>query len=828
MAIAMKNGVKVTVDVSDINVKFTKTIQELNAGLTKTQKNLNLQYNAQGMLVDSLQRCVEGLSTWQIKLGMWIDETGKARTLAGEYAEGLSRTELELGFYADELGNVYDRQDEVIRKTKDAIDAENEKREALQRTREAFADSFEALGDGVGRFNSLLSSFEGLSGEAEETRKSLVRVFGTLDAATQAFSAIQNLQAWFKEAKTSALAFNTALKASETTAGGLKAAIASIGGPWTLVASGVAAAVAAFVAFNATADQMEVPNAELDGLSEHFKEIKQRAKEAGEEIRGVADVLKYGAFYESGSELEEAQKKLADQKAQFDALMEKNGVTSMDQWRGEFGGTNESAAEFAKVAKGKDDQEKIDQSLADYNNAMEEYNNVVKKLVDEARDQQKTEEEKALELKSQYEAILELAQTDEDRAAIQNKIRSIDEEIADAKAQELADQRDKLAKSLGISLDFSPEKTQEELFAEEKAKLESAFNDDGSGLIKSKEELNEAIDRLREKYSDAASADLSDQLGNVGSSEELQELRNALEESKQKGLILEDEYNRILEQSNEKEQELLDAQIEAIPGLRALIEANDAAKNAAEMSAKASDYASNYSASNPFDSGDAFSDDQLKLLQDNPNGILTDAAAQYASAMEAAQKALEENVIDNETYNELVNRANENLAKATDDAAEKLRKEAEQERNKARSELGIDSIMESLKSPAQKYAEKLQKASEALEKGQINEEEFAAFKNKLDQDEAERQEKLAGAEDKFKEEKKPESKDAPTKSMEGGSSDLYLALVKNSTANYQSRMQATTERMYGVQYEALNESRQMNYYLSQMLSGGESETPVWG
>ena len=51
-------------------------------------------------------RCVEGLSLWQARLGMWIDETGKARTISGGFAEGLSRTELELGYYADKTGNV--------------------------------------------------------------------------------------------------------------------------------------------------------------------------------------------------------------------------------------------------------------------------------------------------------------------------------------------------------------------------------------------------------------------------------------------------------------------------------------------------------------------------------------------------------------------------------------------------------------------------------------------------------------------------------------------------------------------------------------------------
>ncbi len=77
------SGVKIVVDTTDIDVKFTKSVEQLNASLTKAQKSMRLTYDANGQLVDALGRCAEGLSNAQLKLGMWIDEEGRARTFEG-------------------------------------------------------------------------------------------------------------------------------------------------------------------------------------------------------------------------------------------------------------------------------------------------------------------------------------------------------------------------------------------------------------------------------------------------------------------------------------------------------------------------------------------------------------------------------------------------------------------------------------------------------------------------------------------------------------------------------------------------------------------------
>lgn len=141
MAVAgLSNGVKITVDTSDIDVKFTRSIEQLNAGLTKTQRSLKLTYNSNGELTDSLERCVEGLTTAQIKLGMWVDENARARTFNGGFADGLSRTELELGAYADALGNVHKKTGEILRAAKENANVQDQTAHIFGTMREAASD----------------------------------------------------------------------------------------------------------------------------------------------------------------------------------------------------------------------------------------------------------------------------------------------------------------------------------------------------------------------------------------------------------------------------------------------------------------------------------------------------------------------------------------------------------------------------------------------------------------------------------------------------------------------------------------------------------------
>ncbi|MBR4753135.1 MAG: hypothetical protein IK077_15385 [Thermoguttaceae bacterium] len=893
------SGSAVPLDNKQFDIKFTKTVEQLEAGLSKAQKALGLFYNDNQRLNDALGRCVEGLSMWQIKLGMWVDETGRARTVAGGFADGLSKTELELGYYANKAGEVRDRTDQFVRKTKEAIEAEKAYEASIQRTREAFADAFDAMGDGSGRMASLLAQFEGLNDEAESLRYGLARISGSLDAASQTFSSIQNFAAWFKEAKTAAIAFQSSLAASATTAQGLKAAISALGGPWSVLAGSILAAGTALLTFNSTAKETE--NLSIEGsfgekVSESFKEIARRAKEAGDEIRGLSDVLKYGAFYQVGNELEEAQKRVDQTLAKFDELAEKaSGLTSMKQYREEFGGTNEGAIESALNGNllSEKQKEELKQSLADYDDALAEYNAVAQKLIGTVRDEQKTEEQKADELKRQYQNLLRYAETDDDRLAIEKKIRSIDEGIAEKKAKNLAN----LEKELGIPLNFSEVLEQEKRMAqafqrasdriknsdlslddmertldaareqlekdfsvpglgEELEKLRKRFYEgslkletlddlakaedklrsefsipglhdaleklrdhyksDGSGLIKSKEEFDDARKRLWEKFGDAY---FSEQFKNAETQDDVERLKKELADAQGKTRISETEYQKLLERATAKEAELLAAQIDAIPGLKALIDANEAAKNAVDYQKKALENAANYFHD---DLLNAFSKEQFDFLNVNPD-LLDASMKDYVDALAAAAEGLKKNAIDRETYDELVKRANKNLADATDEAAKKLKADV-------RSELGIDALMESLKSPLQKFDETIAKASKALEFEQITGEEFNAIKKKLEEDLLNQNKEIGDVREKFEKEKEREKKSdsAPAKSLEAGSTDMYLAQIRSSQS-YQSKVLDATEKLRSAMRESLDETRQTNFYLSELLAANSSaDYPSWG
>ena len=166
---------------------------------------------------------------WQIKLGMWVDETGKARTVAGGFADGLSRTELELGYYATESGKVCDRTGQFVRKTKEATEAEKEYNISLQQTRERFADAFQALGDGAGRLSTFIALFDGVNEGANDASRSFAELASVANVASQSFSFFQNLGAGIQEAKAAVVALNKAMAASATTAQGLKAVAAARG-----------------------------------------------------------------------------------------------------------------------------------------------------------------------------------------------------------------------------------------------------------------------------------------------------------------------------------------------------------------------------------------------------------------------------------------------------------------------------------------------------------------------------------------------------------------------------------------------------------------------
>lgn len=151
--------------------------------------------------------------------------------------------------------------------------------------------------------------------------------------------------------------------------------------------------------------------------------------------------------------------------------------------------------------------------------------------------------------------------------------------------------------------------------------------------------------------------------------------------------------------------------------------------------------------------------------------------------------------------------------KATEDKAKK--------RDAVRSKLGVDALMESLKTPAQKYDETMDDIAAAAKAREITAQERQALEDKAADD------YWAALEEnnrKFGEATKSLAKAGGgkvelAKSMSSGSEALYLTQVRGLTSTYQNRIQSTTAEIRDVARESLYQASQTNGYLQTLAEG---------
>lgn len=186
------------------------------------------------------------------------------------------------------------------------------------------------------------------------------------------------------------------------------------------------------------------------------------------------------------------------------------------------------------------------------------------------------------------------------------------------------------------------------------------------------------------------------------------------------------------------------------------------------------------------------------------------------------QKAFREGAISEEQMTKARRSRKKQLDELARQEKEAAKQNAARRRQDMRSSLGVDALMDSLKSPLQKYRETMDEIATAMKSGAISREERAALENKAADDYWKKM--TSTREDKTTSQR---AKTELAKSVSSGSAELYLAQVKNQTANYQSRIQQTTEDLCRTCQESLYQSQQTNLYLQEMLanSGGVG---VWG
>ena len=457
------------------------------------------------------------------------------------------------------------------------------------------------------------------------------------------------------------------------------------------------------------------------------------------------------------------------------------------------------------------------------------------------------------------------------------------EELATAQENLKEKLRDALAKELGVDFDAKPEPTADELFEASKKRLDDAL---AKGVVSS-EQFATAQDQLRDKYADALATRQATDDAEKSVAAKIAEWNAALADGKvaqercndaiaelekaardqlfaetgvdgEKTLSPLEAYNANVAkwsaalESGTVDQAEFSAAVEKLrDAARAQIAGLETAKTANE------EYAETLKQLNEARKAELITEterarleaDAAKKRDEARKGELADLG--YGDLLDRASELDKSADVEEKTARE---RYREELSKYRDalengrivqeefdkaqDALRKIRnaeikaeekKAAEdkaKKRDATRSKLGVDALMESLKTPAQKYDETMDEIAAAAKAREITAEERQALEDKAADD------YWAALEEnnrKFGEATKSLAKAGGgkvelAKSMSSGSEALYLTQVRGITANYQNRIQSTTAEIRDVARESLWQASQTNGYLQTMAEGGGGGT----
>ena len=325
-------------------------------------------------------------------------------------------------------------------------------------------------------------------------------------------------------------------------------------------------------------------------------------------------------------------------------------------------------------------------------------------------------------------------------------------------------------------------------------KIQSALERDMITESQSKELLSELYDKtesaLKDKFKDV---DLSNS----------KDAADAWKKAMESGTITQEAYNEELEKAKASipyYDSLTDGEI-----IDPFKEYNDIIKNLVKQREKTEDTKKQ--------------DRELeRLLKDLGNtDAVKESLGEYNDAIKRITTAYENEIVNKEERDKLQGEATSSLIEslnkekaAIDDATAKRKKSL-------RDSLGVDSYLESLKTPAKKYNEAVDKINEALKEGAINRKEAAAMKGKAQDEYWQQLDKLTETAQKGAE--KIEKLELGQSSYRGSES-LYLAMVKNSQANFQKNIQDTTGRIANYQSQAVYQSQLTNAYLATIATAG--------
>lgn len=777
----LSTGIKINVDATDLDVKFAKSAEALNRTLTKSQKSLGLFYNEQKQLVNSQGQVVEGLSQAQIRLGYYVDELGRTRTYQGGYIEGLNASQKAMGWFSDEIGNVYNRLGELViesqRATKSLGDLNDELAEgssvsseyetALQDMADGADQALGALSQLAGQTSQLFATIQAATGENDAFTSSIIAASQSVTTFIETYGAVVGVMQYMDALRRATVAQTVATEAATVAQTGLNTAMKA--NPVGLIVGGVAALATAVATYKSTVKEAA---AETSGA---FAEIEAAARRAGEAIKSAADIARFASvggpksYGDLESEFNQIQADQAKNQAVVDA-----GPSWFERW---FATSDEAGVDLADMWERRDAADAAQARLDALNKRETEVGNALvemrQQLLTKARDSVQTESQKLEAERRNYAAMLEDAQTAEEAATINAYIAQLDGKIADAREKELAASRKPVSEA-DYSLDQEA--------------LADAVIAGRMTIEEAQEAYQGALKRQTETLETLGVADLMKELEAAKTPlQQLDELTTGLNAAYLNGVIAQDKYN-----------ESLDAIAKKRAGLQKTLD--DEAKAAAD--------AANAETRKKYGVDEALSEIEAEVrAAKTPFELMNEAVAGYRTAWESG-------AIDQKTFATLAEHERKKYLEATKGAADAAEQERRSKIESLRSESGIDSLLESLKTPWEKYLDKLDKINGYVAQGAVT-----AAEAQLLADKALEETSNAAASAQQHEKAKTSAAAKTVDTARAGSADVYKMQVAQAT-NQQAKMLAAQQQL-------LASSQQMALYMFRMQENIAAMATNW-
>jgi hypothetical protein len=767
----LSTGIKINVDATDLDVKFAKSAEALNRTLTKSQKALGLFYNEQGLLVNSQGQVVEGLSQAQIKLGQYVDELGRTRTYQGAFTEGLNASPKAMGWFSDEAGNVSDRLarlvveskratnafDDLERSTRDAEAAQREYDDALSEMSSAADSALGSLGSLGGQTAQLFATIQAATGENDAFTSSIIAASEGVSVFIDTYGAFVGVMQYMDALRRATVALEGATVAATVAQKGLNTAMKA--NPVGLIVGGVAALTAAVATYKSTVKDAA---AESSGA---FAEIEAAARRAGDAIKSAADIARFASVGspKSYSDLESEFNRIQAEQAKNLAMVDA-GPGWLERTFGAVG--DRGGAATAAVDRAAAAAEAAQANLDALNERETEVGNALvdmrRQLLTKARESVQTESQKLEAEKRNYVAMLKDAQTAEEVATINAYIAQLNGKIADAREKELAASRKPISEA-----DYSFDS----------GALEQAVANGRYTIEEAQAAYQGALDRQAKALDDMKIPEILESLKTVKTPlQQLDDVATQLNAAYQNGVVSQSKYNEAIAGITQKRSEL------------ETLEAQAAQKEADERNAE---IRSKYGVDEALRSIES-----EVLAQKTPLELMNDAIAGYREAMK-------QGAIDVVTFNKLSENERQKYLKATQDATDAAERERRDKIAALRNESGIDSLLESLKTPWEKYLDNLDKINGYVAQGAVTASEAQLLAGKA----------LEDVSANMKENDKRESnfnavKSKSVEAATAGSAELYKMQL--------SQQNDKTAQMLDAQRQILQSSQTMALYLFAM------------